>query len=139
MTIHLDHTIVPARDKLESAHFFAEIFGLSIKPDHSHFAQVRVNEHLTLDFSDQPETWGQSEFDPAGRESHHYAFHIDDAEFDAIFERIKARGIPYGSGPFSPDDGKINHRRGGRGFYFPDPSGHLLEVMTVAESAADSL
>ena len=32
MPILLDHTIVPARDKLASAKFFAEIFGLNVKP-----------------------------------------------------------------------------------------------------------
>ena len=32
-----------------------------------------------------------------------------------------------------PGSGKvtINHRDGGRGFYFRDPSGHLLEVLTA--------
>ena len=55
-------------------------------------------------------------------------------EDDAIFGRIKARGIAYGSGPDSPTDGTINTRRGGRGFYFEDPYGHLLEVMTVPET-----
>jgi catechol 2,3-dioxygenase-like lactoylglutathione lyase family enzyme len=61
---------------------------------------------------------------------HHYAFHVSDAEFDAIFGRIKAAGIRYGSGPFSQEDMQINTRRGGRGVYFKDPSGHLLELLT---------
>jgi catechol 2,3-dioxygenase-like lactoylglutathione lyase family enzyme len=26
---------------------------------------------------------------------------------------------------------EINHRNGGRGFYFRDPNGHLLEVLTA--------
>ena len=68
--------------------------------------------------------------------SHHYAFHVDDAEFDAILGRVKARGIPYGSGPYHHTDGRINTRRGGRGFYFEDPYGHLLEVMTVPETGS---
>ena len=33
-------------------------------------------------------------------------------------------------------DGQIYIRRGGRGFYFEDPNGHLLEVMTVPETGA---
>jgi catechol 2,3-dioxygenase-like lactoylglutathione lyase family enzyme len=49
---------------------------------------------------------------------------------------VQARGIPYGSGPFSHTDGRINTRRGGRGFYFQDPNGHLLEVMTVPETGS---
>ena len=62
MAIRLDHTIVPAKDKMLSAEFFAEIFGLTVTP--SYFAQVRVNESLTLDFADEPEDWGGPGFDP---------------------------------------------------------------------------
>jgi catechol 2,3-dioxygenase-like lactoylglutathione lyase family enzyme len=133
MTIRLDHTIVPAKDKVASANFFAEIFGLTVV-NAGHFAQVQINESLTFDFADVPEPWGGPGFDPRSGRSHHYAFHISEADFDAIFSRVKAKGIPYGSGPFSHTDGKINKRRGGRGFYFEDPNGHLLEVMTVPET-----
>jgi catechol 2,3-dioxygenase-like lactoylglutathione lyase family enzyme len=58
---------------------------------------------------------------------------VNDQEFDDIFGRLKSEGIKYGSGPGSPTDGDINHRRGGRGVYFADPDGHLLEIMTVPE------
>jgi catechol 2,3-dioxygenase-like lactoylglutathione lyase family enzyme len=58
MTIRLDHTIVPAKDKRASAAFFAEIFGLSVTPGDGYFAQVQVNESLTMDFADEPEAWG---------------------------------------------------------------------------------
>ena len=64
MTIRLDHTIVPAKDKVASAGFFAEIFGLRVKPGPGYFAQVRVNESLTFDFADEPEPWGGPGFDP---------------------------------------------------------------------------
>lgn len=120
MAILLDHTIVPARDKEESARFFARIFGLSYDGPVSHFAPVRVNDGLTLDFDDRDSF-----------ESHHYAFKISEAEFDRIFERVKREGIAYGSGPRSLDDMAINHRRGGRGFYFRDLNGHVLEVLTA--------
>ena len=132
MAIRLDHTIVPAKDKMASAEFFAEIFGLSVRP--GYFAQVQVNESLTLDFADAPEPWGGPGFDPRVGQSHHYAFHVGEAEFEAIFSQVKAKGIPYGSGPDHHTDGRINTRRGGRGFYFEDPYGHLLEVMTVPET-----
>jgi catechol 2,3-dioxygenase-like lactoylglutathione lyase family enzyme len=134
MTIRLDHTIVPAKDKVASARFFAEIFDLAVKV--GHFAEVQINDNLTFAFADRPEVWGGAGFDPAARESHHYAFHVSDAEFDGIFGRVVAKGLPYGSGPFSHTDGKLNSRRGGRGFYFEDPNGHLLEVMTVPESGS---
>jgi catechol 2,3-dioxygenase-like lactoylglutathione lyase family enzyme len=120
MSIVLDHTIVPARDKAASARFFARIFGLPDQGEVSHFAPVRVNATLTLDFDTR-----------AKFESHHYAFKVSEEEFDAIFARVEAERIPYGSGPFSLDDMRINHRGGGRGFYFRDPSGHVLEVLTA--------
>lgn len=119
MTIALDHTIVPAKDKEESAHFFARIFGLKYEGPVHHFAPVKVNKTLTLDFDTD-----------TGFEHHHYAFKISEKEFDEIFARVKAEKIPYGAGPMKPDDMQINHYNGGRGFYFRDPSGHLLEVLT---------
>lgn len=120
MSIVLDHTIVPARDKEESARFFARIFGLPYDGAVSHFAPVRVNETLTLDFDTD------TDFEP-----HHYAFKIGEADFDGIFERVQREGIPYGSSHFSLDNMKINRRNGGRGFYFRDPNGHVLEVLTA--------
>lgn len=135
MTIRLDHTIVPAKDKVASAEFFAEIFGLTVKLV-GHFAQVQINESLSFDFADEPEPWGGPGFDPRTGQSHHYAFHVSDAEFEAIFGRVKAKGLAYGSGPYNHTDGQIYIRRGGRGFYFEDPNGHLLEVMTVPETGS---
>jgi catechol 2,3-dioxygenase-like lactoylglutathione lyase family enzyme len=122
MTIELNHTIVPARDKDESARFFARIFGLAYTGASGHFAPVRVNERLTFDFDTYEDFRAQ-----------HYAFHVNDAEFDQIFRRIKAEGLKYGSGPFSPEDGKTNTWNGGRGVYFRDPAGHLLELLTRPE------
>ncbi len=119
MTIELDHTIVPSRDNDAAARFFARIFGLDYDGPQGHFAPVKVNDRLTLDF-DQADTF----------EHHHYAFHVSDAEFDAMFARIQQDGVVYGSGPTSHDNMKLNHRNGGRGLYFADPDGHLLELMT---------
>ena len=121
MTVILNHTIVSARDKVMAARFFAGIFGLDFDEQQSgHFAPVRVNEALTLLFDED------TSFD-----SHHYAFHVSEDEFDAIFERIKKAGLSYGSAPWSLDDGKLNDWNGGRGVYFKDPNGHVLELMTM--------
>ena len=120
MPILLDHTIVPAHDKEMSARFFARVFGLSYDGPMSHFAPVRVNDSLTMDFDNRE-----------GFASHHYAFKVSEGEFDQIFARVKDEGLRYGSGPRSRDDMEINRRRGGRGFYFEDPNGHVLEVLTA--------
>jgi len=122
MTITLNHTIVPVRDKVAAARFFARIFGLPFRASKGHFAPVRVNKTLTLLFDDD-----------TSFESHHLAFHVPDAEFDAIFRRIQKASIGYGSAPWSLDDGKLNDWGGGRGVYFKDPNGHVLELMTVPQ------
>jgi catechol 2,3-dioxygenase-like lactoylglutathione lyase family enzyme len=119
MAIELDHTIVPSRDKVAAAKFFARIFGLEYEGAHGHFAPVKVNDRLTLDFDNEPEF-----------ERHHYAFKVSEAEFDVIFGRVQAEGVVYGSLPGRFDDMQINHRRGGRGVYFRDADGHSWEIMT---------
>ena len=121
MAITLDHTIVPARDKVASARFFADIFGLPYDGSAGHFAAVRVNPWLTLDFGDA------DDFD-----IHHYAFHVEDAEFDGILQRVQAAGIPYGSHPGDLENRRLNAWNGGRGFYFRDLDRHVLEVLTRA-------
>lgn len=121
MAITLNHTIVPARDKEASARFFAQIFGLTYDGPMSHFAPVRVNGELTLDF-DNADSF----------ERHHYAFHVSDEDFDAIFKRVQEAGIAWGSDPWSMENRELNSRKGGRGVYFCDPNGHVLELLTRA-------
>ncbi len=123
MTIVLDHTIVPSNDNAAGAAFLANMFGL-VPESKGHFEALRINDTLTFDYLTTSDV-----------ESQHYAFLVTDDEFDAIFERIVDAGVEYGSGPYHSTDGKLNHRRGGRGLYFrggPDP--HLYEIMTVAET-----
>jgi catechol 2,3-dioxygenase-like lactoylglutathione lyase family enzyme len=119
----MTHTIVPTRDKEAAARLFAQLFGLSFEGVSGHFAPVRVNETLTLLFDDDVEAF----------ESHHYAFYVDDAEFDAILQRVRAAGLAFGSAPLSIDDGGLNNWNGGRGFYFKDRDSHILELMTVPQ------
>lgn len=133
MPIELNHTVIPARDKVASATFFARIFGLPFDREAvGHFAPVRVSEALTLDFVDGAQWFAGEAGGDARIPIHHYAFKVSEREFDAIFARVEAAGIPYGSGPPNPfDDMKINRRGGGRGVYFRDPDGHVLELLTV--------
>jgi catechol 2,3-dioxygenase-like lactoylglutathione lyase family enzyme len=121
MAITLNHTIVPARDKVAAAKFFARIFGCR-RGRTRHFAPVRVNKTLTLLFDDDDRF-----------KSHHYAFHVSEREFAAILGRIKKAKLAFGSAPWRLDDGKLNHWNGGRGVYFRDPNGHVLELMTVPQ------
>jgi catechol 2,3-dioxygenase-like lactoylglutathione lyase family enzyme len=120
MAVKLNHTIVWVRDKRASAKFLTEILGLREPVPFGHFLGVHVDNEVTLDFDD-----AAGEIKPQ-----HYAFLISEAEFDAVFKRIKERDVPYWADPFLKQPSEINTRDGGRGVYFKDPSGHLLEVLT---------
>jgi catechol 2,3-dioxygenase-like lactoylglutathione lyase family enzyme len=116
MTVVLDHTIVPAKDKVASAEFFAKIFGLTVKAGQGYFAQVQINESLTLDFADEPEPWGGPGFDPRTGNSHHYAFHVRDTEFEEIFSRVKAMGFPTAAGRTTTPTGRSTPAGAGAAF-----------------------
>ncbi|SEF62863.1 VOC family protein [Nitrosomonas ureae] len=120
MAITLNHTIVPCFDKVASAKFYSRVFGFEYVGVFSHFIVVRVNDTLSLDFDNQ------EQFMPL-----HYAFKVSEPEFGTLFTRLQAEHIPYGSGPGNADDMTINHNYGGRGVYFRDPNGHLLEMLTA--------
>lgn len=120
MAVQLNHTIVAARDKQKSATFLAEILGLPAPQPFGHFLVVNVDNEVSLDFADS-----DGEVTPQ-----HYAFLISEAEFDQVYARVQESGITIWPHPWRGDEGKINHNDGGRGFYFEDPSGHFLEVLT---------
>jgi catechol 2,3-dioxygenase-like lactoylglutathione lyase family enzyme len=119
MTVKLNHTIVHSRDKHASAKFMAEILGLSAPVPFGPFMGVQTGNEVTLDFLETDEDITIE----------HYAFLISEAEFDAIFGRIRERGLPYWADPARTQPG-INTRDGGRGVYFEDPNGHVLEILT---------
>src|ERR671922_2620439 len=99
MAITLHHLIIPAKDKHASAQLFAEIFGLTVKPSEGRFAQVPLDEHLTIDFADDEHTRGILHFVPEQLETDHYAIYVTAEEVDRIFGRGKARGLVYGREP----------------------------------------
>src|ERR1700746_896154 len=90
MSVELNHTIIPAKDKWVSAKFLADILDLEAGPEWGHFFPVKTANGVTLDFDTR------EEFRPG-----HYAFLVSNAEFDAAFARIRGasgitpiRGVP---------------------------------------------
>jgi catechol 2,3-dioxygenase-like lactoylglutathione lyase family enzyme len=120
MTVQLNHTIVRCRDRVRSARFAAEILGRPSPVPYGPFQVVALDNGVSLDFyeSSGPIPW------------QHYAFLVDEATFDDVFARIRSQGIAYWADPGKSRANEINHNDGGRGVYFEDPDGHLLEAIT---------
>ncbi len=120
MPVQLNHTIIRSHDKQLSARFLIDILGLPEATRYGPFLVVELDNEVSLDYL---ETDGKIA-------SQHYAFLVSEAEFDQAFSRIRERQILYWADPDQEHPGKINHHDGGRGVYFRDPDGHLLEIIT---------
>lgn len=120
MSVQLNHTIVWCRDARTSAIFLAELLGLPMPESFGPFLVVELTNGVSLDFHQVEGTIA----------SQHYAFLISEDEFDQIFGRICGRELEYWADPGLQRSGEINRADGGRGAYFNDPDGHLLEIIT---------
>lgn len=121
MSIALNHAIVAAYDREESARFFTRLFGLPPAVAFGPFLAVEIDHGLSLDFAEA----SVDEIQPQ-----HYAFLVSEDDFDAIYGRIVADELRHWPDPFQSRENEINHNDGGRGVYFCDPSGHFLEIIT---------
>lgn len=121
MTITFNHTIVAARNRAESAAFFTEMFGLPPAQEVGPFLAVTLEHGVSLDYA----TASSGDIHPQ-----HYAFLVGEDDFDAIYGRIRERGLAHWADPRGTRPGEINHNDGGRGVYFRDPAGHYLEIIT---------
>jgi catechol 2,3-dioxygenase-like lactoylglutathione lyase family enzyme len=120
MPVQLNHTIVWCRDKKRSSEFLVRILGCSAAVPFYHFMVVQLANNVSLDFMEK-----------SGPISvQHYAFLIEESEFDAILSRIRGEGLSYWADPGKSRANEINHDDGGRGVYFEDLDGHVLEVIT---------
>jgi catechol 2,3-dioxygenase-like lactoylglutathione lyase family enzyme len=120
MPVRLNHTIVHCSDQQASAAFLSEILGLAAPTRFGHFTVVQVANDVSLDFREGSRVQPQ-----------HYAFLVDEHEFDQIHGRIIERGIQYWADPSRRRAQQINTTDGGRGLYWLDPNGHILEILTV--------
>lgn len=120
MPIALNHTIVWCRDRRRSAEFLAGLLGRPAPARFGPFLVVELDNGVSLDFH-------ETEDEIAAQ---HYAFLIGEDDFDRVFARIEERQLPYWADPGQRQPGRINRNDGGRGVYFEDPDGHLLEILT---------
>ncbi len=123
MRIELDHTIVPARDRIAAARQLASLLGVPwAETSFGWFSPVYVNEGLTLDFIQTDDPF------PV----YHFCFRVNDPDFDAILARLQAAGIAYRSSVRGRDDGKVSTDHGGRLVYWNAPEGHQWEMLTAS-------
>jgi catechol 2,3-dioxygenase-like lactoylglutathione lyase family enzyme len=120
MTVQLNHTIVYSSDPARSAHFVAHVLGRPAPVSFGPFLVVELDNGVSLDFIQ-----AEGPIQPQ-----HYAFLIGEADFDAVFGRIRTHAMGYWADPHRSRPGQINHNDGGRGVYFADPDSHYLEVIT---------
>ena len=120
MPVEFNHTIVWSRDRKASAAFLAGMLGLPAPTQFGRFEVVTTGNDVNVDFAD-----ADADIHPQ-----HYAFLVSEAEFDDVLGRITEKGLTYWADPRKSRQGEINKHDGGRGLYFEDPDGHLLEVIT---------
>lgn len=127
MSVEFNHTIVWCRDKMRSSAFLAGVLGRPDPKPFMHFMVVELDNGASLDFMEKTGDVSRQ----------HYAFLVPEEEFDLIFARIEASGT-YWADPARTKPGEINNHFGGRGVYFEDPDGHLLEVITRPYGSEDT-
>ena len=120
MGVQLNHTIIWCRDQAKSANFLTQVLGLPEPRRFMHFLVVDMANGVSMDYYETT--------NPVAKQ--HYAFLVAEAEFDPILARIRERVSEIWADPARTQSGKINHHFGGRGVYFEDPDGHLLEIIT---------
>ena len=120
MAVDFNHTIVAARDSLKSATFLSNMLALPAPKKWGPFQMVITHNGANIDFMNTDD-----DITPQ-----HYAFLVSEPEFDQIFGRIREQRLSYWADPGQAKANEINHHDGGRGVYFKDPDGHLLEVIT---------
>ena len=120
MPAQLNHTIVAAKEPRSAAAWLADLLDLPPPTTFMHFECVQTANGVTLDFlrCDDP------------FEVQHYAFLVTEREFDEVFDRLVARAIAHWADPACERSGQINHNDGGRGVYFKNADGHVLEIIT---------
>jgi catechol 2,3-dioxygenase-like lactoylglutathione lyase family enzyme len=120
MAVEFNHSIVWCSDKMRSSAFMARMLGRPEPKALLSFMVVELDNGVSLDFLEKDGAVARQ----------HYAFLVPDEEFDAIVARVEAEGLTYWADPERTRPGETNRSFGGRGVYFEDPNGHLLEAIT---------
>jgi catechol 2,3-dioxygenase-like lactoylglutathione lyase family enzyme len=121
MPVTFNHTIIPCRDREQTARFYRELFELPEAPSWGPFTNIQLSDGVLIQFAEPPVDEIQM---------HHYAFLVDDELFDRAYRQLVDKGIAHSADPFGRRPDGTNTEHGGRGVYFHDPAGHGLEIIT---------
>jgi catechol 2,3-dioxygenase-like lactoylglutathione lyase family enzyme len=120
MTIHFDHTIVAVRDSHLTAAYLSDVLGLPpavpYGPFLTHTFGNGAHVHLATSATAPSAT--------------HLAFRAGGEEFAAVLDRLRRRGVRHWADPFKERPDAVYAEDGDRGFYWDDPDGHVLELIT---------
>jgi catechol 2,3-dioxygenase-like lactoylglutathione lyase family enzyme len=116
----IDHVALPAHNAETAARWLARILGVDrpepAGPDGDMF-DVALGGCSVLFV----------ESDPV--HGHHLAFRVSHADFEAVVDRLRVDGIPFGNDPEEPQNGQTSDPLGGLGrVYFTSIDSHLFEV-----------
>jgi catechol 2,3-dioxygenase-like lactoylglutathione lyase family enzyme len=120
----IDHLILNVNEIASSVDFYVNVLDFKLEGEDGPFTVIRVNDDFTLQLA----PWGTD-----GNE--HLAFALSRAAFDKAFDRMKAKGIPYGDSYHTVGNNiGPGVESGARGqaptLYMNDPNKHLIEIRT---------
>lgn len=119
--MQIDHLILRVADAARSISFYQQVLALphaSAPP----FEVLRLGNGCVIDLLEQ-----------APKDPVHLALEVDRKAFEAVYQRLRTLGLPFGGDAFTRD-GCIGWQYGARGWadalYFHDPDLHSIEVRT---------
>ena len=120
----IDHLILNVNEVAPSIDFYVNVLGFKSEGEDGPFTVIRVSDDFILLLA----PWGTG-----GNE--HLAFAMSRKGFNEAFERVKAKGVPYGDSFHSVGNclgpGEEAGAKGlGPTLYLNDPNKHLIEIRT---------
>ena len=109
-------------DVLRLARFYTQVLGVQPMGDETHMAFSTEGAALTIFSAEGMESMAPGSMRGAGHGSFTLAFKVDDV--DAEYVRIQALGVEFVKPPQT-------HPWGARSFWFRDPDGNIVDLVTV--------
>jgi catechol 2,3-dioxygenase-like lactoylglutathione lyase family enzyme len=128
INVELNHLIILAREKQQTAHFLTSLLGLpdatpADGPVPGFFLCIELKNAITLLIAQANE-----------HSIGHYAFKVPESTFEQVVQRLKENNIDHWADPRMQRPGECYEENGNKGFYVIDPSGHGIEILTSIQA-----